>query len=397
MTHMPYSMRLEKPLCDKVLRIPGPPADAPGHDVFRTNIMVNPEGVGGMSWRTAQRDPETNEWTVTDYYRVAQENEGGIAEQKIVFSAVCYFDALHNLSEFQAEQAQFGYVAADDVCPDNLPVLALPLYKDAAQSACQPLDVKGLAHPAASGMILTPGTFDDEAYETVFRTADVKLNALVKKNSDAALAALSPARLLNSLPAKDDAVALIIADLSVQQDFRNALKATKDFTDTLFTISRDNGFNKRDYHEEYMILGSIFTLGLLPIYAHLVGRKDHSSRRYLELRAPSILKKETDKLPDGAEKKLFEDFNRAAQCSFYMAYASYMYDQYTKNKKGDQELKKGLSYIDKAITVGALAGDDAARLKRAFMAGKMPDKKQIAGDMFLGFIALEESIKHVFE
>lgn len=387
---VPYSMTVEQDVGGKVRRIPGPPVGAAGHDGFRSSIMAYPQS-GSVNWREARRDPETGLWTVHDCHRAGI--EGGATEHRIAARALCFFDALHNVAKFQTVEMQ-GAAPADELCPPDMPVLAQPLYTAAAKAAKQPVGLDGMPAPAARGEILVSGTFTDDALTLAAQTGHLALAFEARGGMDVRLPSLMDKRL--ALLPKGEAGDVLLptaAQLSVRRDFNVAVAAAEEFSKCFSRCSIYDEFDlKYDTFGCFSLM--LMTAGLAHPVGLMMGIKGFSLRNYLERRAPVQMQKKIDKLPDGPEKKLLEDFRQAAQFSFHTAYASHLYNKY-KNELNVRKRDAGLKQIEKAVAVAGLADDDALRLKHQYLNGKMESPQDIAARQSRDFKTLKENLRHV--
>jgi hypothetical protein len=146
-------------IADKVRRIPDGGATQIESDVI--------ERSGLESFHAAKKDPETGSWTITKKWRNADTKDGW--SQDVLGIGECFFDALHNVGQFQATQIGAGTTItteADDAVH----------YLTIAKAACQVIDRNtGCPAPVAHSDILTGGNFSDEDYARAAKTKGITL------------------------------------------------------------------------------------------------------------------------------------------------------------------------------------------------------------------------------
>lgn len=138
-----------------------------GHEAFRTAIAGDGAPGSVAVWLSAHKMPGTQSWRIIRYERpLGLDGDEAIWSQRTVQKDLCFFDALRYCAHFEA-----GQITVTAAQPEQD---GIPHFKIVARDALVPLDRGGLPHPAAGGIILTDGDFDDNAQALARQTVNFK-------------------------------------------------------------------------------------------------------------------------------------------------------------------------------------------------------------------------------
>lgn len=364
---------------------------------FRTATISHQSGaVGRDEWFEAWFNPASGYWAVTRWEKPRDaQNKDQPAFSNLAVPQACFFDALHYCA-FQESGA--GKLAAivlpseDEDCP---------YYKDVAAQLSIPLDIDGLPHVAANGVILTKdGAFDDEARKTAARTKGVAWVPVKPPSAASNIMGSLSVGLVSVSQGGDKGSGLSVKDMMEEQNlvqvFQEVAQATEN-TMEVFRASMQNDFG--DVKEEHIIAEPSFYVtaasvaGLLvtgigvlvggaPVLVPLIcagvggigfsgfywSVKAYPKATRQFQKAHEKMQARVKKIPDDQpEKKLMQDFTVAAAASFNLEKAAAIHREYVVGTKKVRDLKEGTKLIAGALRLMGRTEKEIAALQTEYL------------------------------
>lgn len=369
----PYSFILftDRTDIDDTARTAALAADPGAHDSFRSDGFG--AGEGWERWVVALKNSQTGRWRIVKHERATgmdDDDSSVLHIQKTIREDLCFFDALDFCAQFEEKEDCAGAAIVTRAETDEI----IPSYKTVAAACFVPLDINGLPHPAANGIIMTDGNFDKEAQDIAAQTG--KLSATETALTIVPKTPLAPieegaeiADIKNKITALGNAADMIesakslrdIVKKAVEKDFRQIGKRDQ----ILIKASNISGISYAG-----LAGATIFFPALSPLcfITFLVFQLTTAHRLVdqFEAKSKSTYRRHHDKLnghkdlslTDQRDYDLLVSFSRAAAGVYGLEYAGHLH---RKGKK-----RKGRKVLDKTIKELCLPEKDAAVLRERF-------------------------------
>jgi hypothetical protein len=334
-------------------------------------------------WLEARQLPGQALWTV-DRHSLIGKGADGLHEKKAAASAICFFDALSYIAQYEHKRLFVGDAPSSSLCK-------LPHYKDVAAALGLPVDIDGAVHPAVDGQVLTDGLFSQDELSVAEKSPPVvikpqaniadqwpRLSSGINQVSKAVTTTDAPNALTDVFAAyRNEKIAI--------EESNRRLKKAQDYCTVIWQcinkeISKgfcltsgqkiSNIFRKSSaiFPVLTVLMAGEYFAGEISGYNVLNGREVFP--RFL-----SKLKKAIARLPEGEPKSRLQDFADAVLPTFHFEKAIAIYNLCRDGKISQKRLSQGLDEIEKAGRLAGLGEDKLLQLRSDYQAGHLPEAK----------------------
>jgi hypothetical protein len=339
-----------------------------------------------QEWLEAHRLPGASGWAVDRHSVIKADDD--LHDKKTAASALCFFDALSYIAQYERSRLFVGYTPSTDSS-------TLPHYREVAAALGLPVDVNGEVHPAVGGRVLTDGLFNG----TELAVAGKSLPVIVEPDKSIADYWPQLAAPGNELTSVKPTVPLALTQS--WQGYRDekakieGLRSDYNRADYLLAHiekaieqekRRDFGLTSMAkagnvFRKAGLICPFIAAVGIMEYWEHYKSSgsgKDVPSFFFFNgghflPRFREELLREIGRLPEGLPKSCLESFEKAAMPAFHFEKAIAIYTLCRENKIKAQYFALGLNEIEKAGTLAGLSEDKILQLRSDYQAGRLPE------------------------
>lgn len=387
--------------------------DQAGVDRFRS--AIDTEGATAH-WVEATRNPDGRSWTLMRHQKVGDDRA-----LDVIYHNACFFDALYYCAGFDLQRKLSGGLD-ESAAPSDA-----AHYTKICESAHIPVDRSFMPHPVSNGKIMTKGGVFDEAQLTLAARGgagsgenlpalrnDVMLETLVTVGPQAD-APRDGKFLERSIAAHQNKLS---AEKEKAQRKKEQKRQAKQLARTTEGFERFNEIVRKSRESNYGEVGEqsfggmygSYVSGHVTTYATITiltsalaipmtsvpailflytaagiggSAAQQIHREKATLAQPQFNKKykklanALEKLPDGPDKKLVDDFMRAAGAVFALGYVEHLQGRIGEGKGGEKKLKKlqdeGLKVLDAVSAERGWSDEIRDKLKSDFMNGAFPE------------------------